>query len=406
MRVERLHATSAPRLSDHLDVRPSTAVDRWAVKAVQHVVAGAPIRFELWDGFSVGCEGKSAVATLRLKNRRTLFSWLWDPELNFGEAYMNGAVDVRGDLRELLTAIYRALPESARRKSREEERHDLGASRDNVHAHYDLGNDFYRLWLDDQLLYTCAYFPDPAATLEAAQIAKMDRVCRKLWLTPGERVAEAGCGWGSLALHMARTYGVKVVACNISTEQIAFARDRAKREGLADRVTFVQDDYRNLTGRYDAFVSVGMLEHVGLDQYGALSRLIDRTLAPEGRGLLHFIGRDYQETLNAWIRRRVFPGAYPPALREVCERVFEPSRLSVFDVENLRLHYAMTLRHWFDRFEQHAADVSAMFDEAFVRAWRLYLAGSQVAFETGTMQLFQIVFNRRGSATLPWTRLQ
>jgi len=406
MRVERLPATSAPRLSDHLDIRPSMAFDRRAIEAVQRVVSSAPIRFELWDGFSVGSEGTSAVATLRLKNRRTLFSWLWDPELNFGEAYMNGAVDVRGDLRELLTAIYRALPESKRRGSREADKHDLGASRDNVHAHYDLGNDFYRLWLDQELLYTCAYFPDPAATLEAAQIAKMDRVCRKLWLTPGERVVEAGCGWGSLALHMARAYGVEVVACNISTEQIAYARERAKREGLDGRVIFVEDDYRNLTGSYDAFVSVGMLEHVGLDQYDALSRLIDRTLAPHGRGLLHFIGRDYRETLNAWIRRRVFPGAYPPTLHEVCERVFEPPRLSVFDVENLRLHYAMTLRHWFDRFEQHAADVCAMFDDAFVRAWRLYLAGSQVAFETGTMQLFQIVFNRRGSATLPWTRLQ
>jgi cyclopropane-fatty-acyl-phospholipid synthase len=255
------------------------------------------------------------------------------------------------------------------------------------------------------MLYTCAYFPTAETSLEEAQQAKMDLVCRKIWLRPGERVIEAGCGWGALALHMAKHYGVKVRAFNISQEQIAYARDRAAREGLAGRAEFIEDDYRNVSGECDAFVSVGMLEHVGLPDYPALGGVMDRTLAPDGRGLLHFIGRNQPMLLNPWIRKRIFPGAYPPALREVAERVLEPFDFSVTDVENLRLHYGKTLEHWLQRFDAAADTVAGMFDEPFVRAWRMYLAGSKAAFTTGTMQLFQIVFARGTSSALPWTRV-
>ena len=180
----------------------------------------------------------------------------------------------------------------------------------------------------------------------------MDLVCRKLRLKPGERVVEAGCGWGSLALFMARQYGVSVRAFNISAEQIAYARERARRKGLTDRVEFVEDDYRNVSGPYDVFVSVGMLEHVGAAGLPD-ARPRDRPLADatDGRGLLHFIGRNRPAPLNPWIRKRIFPGAYPPTLREVFEHVLEPQDLSVLDVENLRLHYAKTLEHWRQRFE-------------------------------------------------------
>jgi cyclopropane-fatty-acyl-phospholipid synthase len=232
----------------------------------------------------------------------------------------------------------------------------------------------------------------------------MDLVCRKLCLKPGERVVEAGCGWGSLALFMAKRYGVRVRAFNLSAEQVAYARARAKGEGLDDRVEFVEDDYRNVQGAYDVFVSVGMLEHVGRRDYRTLGRVIDRSLTEHGRGLLHFIGRNRPAPLNPWIRRRIFPGGYPPTLREVFEDVFEPQTLSVLDVENLRLHYASTLEHWRQRFEASAEGVAHMFDETFVRAWRLYLAGSQAAFSTGWMQLFQVVFARGSSNEIPWTR--
>ncbi len=368
-------------------------------------VAAAPIRFVLWDGFEVPSQTGPAVATIIIKNRRALLSWVWDPELNFGEAYMYGAVDIRGDLVALLEAIYRALPDTTQRSWwLWQGSNDVTAARENVHHHYDLGNEFYRLWLDPAMVYTCAYFPTLDATLDEAQIAKMDLVCRKLQLRPGERVVEAGCGWGSLALFMAARYGVTVRAFNLSAEQIGYARDRARQERLADRVEFVHDDYRNVKGTCDAFVSVGMLEHVGLPDYPTLGRVMSRSLGSRGRGLLHFIGRNRPMLLNAWIRKRIFPGAYPPTLTEVFEHVLEPHDFSVLDVENLRLHYAKTLEHWCQRFEARRDEVATMFDDTFVRAWRLYLAGSQVAFTTGTMQLFQVVFARGTTNTIPWRR--
>jgi cyclopropane-fatty-acyl-phospholipid synthase len=205
---------------------------------------------------------------------------------------------------------------------------------------------------------------------------------------------------------MAREYGVTVRAFNISAEQITYARDRAKAERLLDRVEFVEGDYREVRGECDAFVSVGMLEHVGLADYPTLGGVIDRSLASHGRGLLHFIGRNRPGPLNPWIRKRIFPGAYPPILAEVFGNVLEPWDLSVLDVENLRLHYAATIAHWRRRFDAAANEVAARFDEVFVRAWRLYLAGSQAAFATGTMQLFQVVFARGTSNAIPWTRYQ
>jgi cyclopropane-fatty-acyl-phospholipid synthase len=407
MKPEHLHAFSVPTFSSEVAPAASSALDRWALARIQRPVASAPVRFALWDGFELPSGPGQPVGTILFKNRRALFSWLWDPELNFGEAYMFGAVEFRGDLVALLIEIYRALGIAPSRSWWLRQRsNDVRAARENVHRHYDLGNEFYRLWLDRGMVYTCAYFPTPACALEAAQIAKMDLVCRKLGLRPGERVVEAGCGWGTLALFMAREYGVTVRAFNLSAEQVAYARDRARAEQLGDRVEFVEGDYREVRGTYDAFVSVGMLEHVGLADYPTLGCVIDRSLTGSGRGLLHFIGRNQPGPLNPWIRKRIFPGAYPPILPEVFANVLEPWNLSVLDVENLRLHYAATLAHWRQRFDAAADEVASMFDDAFVRAWRLYLAGSQAAFATGTMQLFQVVFARGASNAIPWTRPQ
>ena len=278
------------------------------------------------------------------------------------------------------------------------------ASRDNVHHHYDLGNDFYRLWLDEQMVYTCAFFPEPDAGLEEAQVAKMDRVCRKLRLSPGEKVVEAGCGWGALALHMARHYGVSVRAWNVSRAQVNYARERCAREGLGHLVEFIEDDYRSIDEEADAFVSVGMLEHVGPADYGTFGRTIRRVIGDRGRGLLHFIGRSRPLPLNPWIARRIFPGAYPPTLPEAFSGVVEPADLAVLDVENLRLHYARTLDHWRRRFIAAAGSLPAAFDEPFRRAWLLYLSGSQAAFQAGSLQLFQVVFAPASSNAVPWTR--
>jgi cyclopropane-fatty-acyl-phospholipid synthase len=349
------------------------------------------------------------VATLRFRDRRALLGLLLDPEVHFGDAYAEGRIEIEGDLVAALEAAYRALGSGRHARPLAWlgtlRRHSRHRARANVHRHYDLGNDFYALWLDAQLLYTCAYFESPEQSLEDAQVAKMDHVCRKLGLRPGETVVEAGCGWGALALHMARRYGVRVRAYNVSREQVAWARERARREGLFGRVEFIEDDYRTIRERCDAFVSVGMLEHVGRRSYGELSRVIARSLDPlRGRGLLHFIGRDRPRPLNAWIRKRIFPGAYPPALAEVDEEVLGTARLVVVDVENLRGHYALTLRHWRERYEKAVADGRVGRDEFFRRAWRLYLAGAEAAFRAGSLQLFQVVFAPSGSMGTPWTR--
>src|SRR5436190_12483194 len=281
---------------------PSTRFDQWALKRIQKFVMSAPIRFVLWDGFELPSQSGAPVATMLFKERTALYGWMWDPELNFGETYMSGLVEIKGDLLELLEAIYRSFTRPRRPWYLWQKSNDTRAAMENVHHHYDIGNDFYRLWLDEEMVYTCAYFPTPEASLEEAQLAKLDLVCRKLQLKPGERVVEAGCGWGSLALFMARHYGVTVRAFNISSEQIVFARERAAAEGLSDRVEFVLDDYRHVQGSCDAFVSVGMLEHVGAADYPTLGRVMDRLLSPNGRGLLHFIGRDAAAPLSPWLR--------------------------------------------------------------------------------------------------------
>jgi len=381
----------------------SQLVDRWLGALLDRVFHDARLRFELKDGTLVR-ECERPVASVVATDRPTLLAMLVDPEEHFGEAFVTGRIEIHGSLVAALEAAYRAIDRAGARGI-SPRGHSLREARRNVHRHYDLGNDFYRLWLDERMVYTCAYFGRPGWSLERAQVAKLEYVCRKLRLAPGESVVEAGCGWGALALHMAREHGVRVRAFNVSHEQVAYARRQAEREGLSGQVEFVEQDYRRIDGRYDAFVSVGMLEHVGLGDFGTLGALIGRCLEPRrGRGLLHFIGRDRPTALNAWIRRHIFPGAYPPTLAQAIERVIEPAGMSVQDVENLRLHYAETLAHWLARFETAAREIRLRHGHEFTRAWRLYLAGSEAAFRTGSLQLFQITFARSEANDLPRTR--
>ena len=384
-------------------------LDRWLAARIQSIIGPASIRLELWDGSSPYPEATSSIGDLVVRDRATMVRLLVNPDLSFGESYMAGRLEVRGQLPEItaaLTRISRFEPDWVDRLTGVvSSANTLRRSRTNVHHHYDLGNDFYERWLDRRMVYTCAYFAREEMSLDEAQYAKLDLVCRKLRLRPGESVVEAGCGWGSLALHMARYYGATVKAFNISREQIAFARERATREGLSNQVEFIDDDYRNVSGQFDAFVSVGMLEHVGQRNLDAVGDVIRRTLRRDGgRGLLHFIGRDVSRPLNAWIRRRIFPGAYTPTLAELTSRILSPAGMSVIDVENLRLHYARTLAAWGSRFAAATDYVRSVYGDEFKRAWELYLAGSEAAFTTGWLQLFQVVFTPRESSPPSWTR--
>lgn len=385
---------------------------RFLLERLLRAVGSPPLVARLWDGTEVRCTDRTPLATIIIRDAATIRRMALDPFFQFAEAYTTGQVEVIGDLVEFLAACNRSVRNSkaagaiyqlVSRWLRMPRLHSLTKSRDNVYHHYDIGNDFYRLWLDENLAYTCAYFPTTAATIDEAQRAKFDHVCRKLWLRPGERVVEAGCGWGGLALHMARNYGVNVRAYNVSREQVAYARQWARAEGLEQRIEFVEDDWRHIQGTYDVFVSVGMLEHVGKHNYRKLGDVIDRVLTETGRGFVHSIGRNKPAPVDRWIERRIFPGSYPPTLAEMT-RIFQPREFSILDVENLRLHYALTLRHWLAQFERAAAQVVRMFDERFLRMWRLYLAASAAAFETGELQLFQVLFARGASNDIPWTR--
>jgi cyclopropane-fatty-acyl-phospholipid synthase len=375
-------------------------------------LGGPRLSLRLWTDEEIGASEQS-VATFAIQDLAALLRLLADPEMQFGELYMEGRIRLEsGDLVAGLVEVFQrqspAVMETGwysvvARRLRRHRANTMARARRNIHDHYDLGNDFYRLWLDATLSYTCAYFPTTDTALQDAQIAKLDHVCRKLNLRGGETIIEAGCGWGGFALHAASRYGARVRAFNISHEQITVARERAQRAGLGDRVEFVEDDYRNCRGSCDVFVSIGMLEHVGLENYTEFGRIIRRVLSASGRGLVHSIGRNAPKPLNRWIERRIFPGAFVPSLSEIL-RIFEPNGLSVLDVENLRLHYARTLQHWATACERARGTIAGMFDERFSRMWQLYLACSQAAFLTGELQLFQVVFAPARNNQLALTR--
>lgn len=396
--------------AQHQGMAPARPLDVKLAHKMIESLNDPSVEVILWDGQRVRNNEGEPIARVTFHNRPALLRVLAYPDLYFGEELVAGRMEIEGDLAGLIERTYkkrsRAMDwykRAMRAAVGRPRTNSLDGSKQNIHHHYDLGNDFYKLWLDERMQYTCAYYPDPTMTLEQAQRAKMDHVCRKLQLRPGERVVEAGCGWGGMALHMAGRYGVNVRAYNISREQVGYAREWAKREGLEERVEFVEDDYRNIQGQYDAFVSVGMLEHVGPANYGALGRVIDRCLCPEGRGFIHSIGRNRPGLINAWVERHIFPGAHPPTLREMAP-IFEPHGFSVLDVENIRLHYAHTLTHWLERFDAHRDEIRSRLGNEFIRAWRLYLCGSIAAFRAGSLQLFQVLFTRERNNDLAPSR--
>jgi len=392
--------------------RAEPCFDRRLVRWIMKRVGNPRISVRLWNGDEFPITDARPVACMEFRERRAVFELLRSPSVGFGECYSQGLIEIHGDflafVNEITAAIthtwdsdyygpkIRSFLHAIRGNSR-------GRSRQNVHHHYDLGNDFYKLWLDERMIYTCAYYTTPVATLAEAQVAKLDHVCRKLRLRPGQKVIEAGCGWGALAVHMAEHYDVDVIAYNNSKEQVAFARERALAKNLDNRVTFVEDDYRQVDERCDAFVSVGMLEHVGLANFRTLGALIKRVLKRRGVGLIHTIGRSFPNRTDPWIVKHIFPGGHIPSLSEMMS-VFEPHKFSIIDIENLRPHYARTCATWLQNFEAAADKVTEMYGEEFVRMWRLYLAGSSTGFQSGTLQLYQVLFTPPGNNNVPWTR--
>ena len=354
--------------------------------------------------------------TMRLTDK-SLYYWLvFNPELAAGEAYMDGRLTFEDStLRDFLTLfsinrralrtypIQKVLRWISRRLKRFQQANPIGKAQANVAHHYDLGNDFYRLFLDEGMQYSCAYFLDDAETLEQAQINKLRLLASKLDLKPGMRVLDIGCGWGQLAIYLATLVDVQVVGVTLSREQYQGAVDRAEAAGLSDRVRFELKDYRLVEGRFDRIVSVGMFEHVGVRHYREFFAKIDALLTGDGIALVHSIGHMSPPGIaSPWLRRYIFPGAYSPSLSEVFEAT-EQQRLWVTDLEILRLHYAKTLAHWGRRFEANRDKVIAMYDENFARMWEFYLISAEMMFTTGNQLVFHLQLARKRDAA-PLTR--
>ncbi|HSK25078.1 MAG TPA: cyclopropane-fatty-acyl-phospholipid synthase family protein [Egicoccus sp.] len=393
----------------------------------------------LWDGRELGSDGAGFRLVLAQPWSLRAVANARD-DLRAGEAYLAGAIDVEGSMVAALRAVARLretltwrdrvdLATAALRMPAAPRDLDGGRARlqGRVHTrerdaaavrhHYDVGNDFYRLVLDDAMVYSCAYFADEDAgvpppdrdALDRAQRRKLELVCRKLDLRPGERFLDVGCGWGALVLHAARHYGVRALGVTLSERQAELAQERVSDAGLADRVRIEVRDYRDVDERFDAIASVGMVEHVGADMLDLYVRSLSERLAPGGRLLNHGITtghrdlvRDFARQPDTFIGRYVFPdGALVPSHHMV--RVLERGGFEVHDVEQLRRHYALTLQHWVGNLEADYARAAALVGETTARVWRAYLAGSVLGFESGDLGVVQILA-ARWDAALPLDR--
>ena len=362
----------------------------------RHVFAGTP-------GIEV---------TMRLTDPKLYKTLVFNPELAAGEAYMDGTMcfEDGSTLRDFLMLfsvnrlslgsypLQKLLRSIKMRFRKQQQSNRKGQAQQNVAHHYDLGNEFYKLFLDENMLYSCAYFREPTETLEQAQRNKLRLLASKLCLKEGMTVLDIGCGWGDLALYLATLENVQVTGVTLSTEQQKLASERAQKAGLSDRVKFELRDYRDVTGRFDRIVSVGMFEHVGVHHYDEFFAKLNSLMPDDGIAVLHSIGHMSPPGMaSPWLRKYIFPGAYSPALSEVFE-VVERNSLWVSDLEFLRLHYATTLAHWTERFEKNRDVVIALYDERFARMWEFYLISAEMMFRTGSQLVFHMQLSRKRDA--------
>ena len=361
-------------------------------------------------------DGTGRSLSLTFHDNRILRQVVLNPELAMGEGYMQGRITLGEDrLEEVLKLLVRnravagvpfwihALDRGMFHARRFLQKNAPATARRNVAHHYDLSDDLYRLFLDEDMQYSCAYFARPDMTLEEAQAAKKRHIAEKLLLQPGMHVLDIGCGWGGMALTLAREHGVRVTGVTLSENQHARAVARAQEAGLSGRVAFLLKDYRHIEGPFDRIVSVGMFEHVGVPNYETFFRRIADLLAPDGVALVHTIGRSAPPMSHSpWIHKYIFPGGYVPSLSEVAPAL-EASGLWQADIEIWRLHYARTLRHWRDRFNAAETQLRDKYDETFIRMFRYYLTACIIGFEDQHQAVYQFQLAKTRDA-VPITR--
>jgi cyclopropane-fatty-acyl-phospholipid synthase len=385
-------------------------------RIINGLVRVGRLRVEFADG-SVGHygDGTGPQVAVRFNDHGAVWRLLRDPELEFGELYMDGRLELtQGDLYDLLAvgsanlwkteglAWLKAL-EKLRTRLISWTRNDRGRARRNVASHYDLDHRLYDLFLDADRQYSCAYYEHPGQTLEEAQLAKKRHIAAKMLVDERHRVLDIGCGWGGMGLYLAQQTGSRVVGVTLSQEQHAIASRRAAETGLTPRADFRLSDYRDVEGPFERIVSVGMFEHVGRAHFDEYFTHVSRLLTDDGVMLLHAIGRPSGPGYtNPWVAKHIFPGGYIPAVSEVLAAI-ERQGLYVTDIEMLRLHYADTLKAWRERFNAHRDEARALYDERFCRMWDFYLAGSEAAFRIGGNMVFQIQITKRQDV-VPRTR--
>jgi cyclopropane-fatty-acyl-phospholipid synthase len=371
----------------------------------------ASFAIEFWDGDSINI-GDKPKFILKLKSLKGAKKILRDGYLGFGESYMNGDVEIENDLQELLRLGLSINFDGVKLPSWQKIRFfilallnsdTLRTSPKNISYHYDKGNEFYELYLDNTMTYSCAYYKNGNDSLEKAQLNKFEHICRKLLLSPGESLLDIGCGWGGMLIYAAQKYGITGVGNTLSKNQYEYARNKIKELELQDKIKILYLDYRELSGKFDKIVSIGMFEHVGKKFIPAFFNKMSSLLKREGLGLLHTIGKDTPSPIDPWTFNYIFPGAYLPIIDEIL-REMGKNGFSILDVENLRLHYAKTLDQWAENYESNVEKVKKMFDDRFVRQWRLFLNGASAGFKYGMSRLYQILFTKGLNNTLPTTR--
>lgn len=385
-------------------------VDKIFLKSFLHTFKDESFCVKFWDGDEVKVGENEPLFKIILKKPIPKKEILKSTTLAFGEAYMNGDLEVEGDFllmlntvlkyKEKFTTDFRGLPKifsnlTSTKKQKEE-----------VTYHYDIGNDFYKLWLDDTLSYSCAYFKNENESLGEAQLNKIHHLLKKLNLSEKMTLLDIGCGWGALLIEAAKLYKIKGLGITLSEEQYKAFKEKIEKENLQDYLQVKLMDYRELEKSgllFDRVVSVGMLEHVGRSNYDLFMKCVSKVLKKEGVFVLHYISGLYESEGDAWIRKYIFPGGVIPTLREIIS-LSADYRFYTVDVESLRMHYYKTLIKWAENFEKNTDKVREMFDEKFVRMWRMYLYSCAACFYTGVIDLHQIVFTKGVNNSLPLTR--
>lgn len=333
---------------------------------------------------------------------------LSDPSIAFGEAYMNKKIEIDGSIQDVVESLYNNsesfLGSSAASKFIKFTSNNLKRSKENIEFHYDVGNDFYKLWLDDSMTYSCGYFKSKNDSLNDAQKNKVEYILKKLNLKEGESLLDIGCGWGELIIHAAKKYKVKTMGVTLSSKQFEKVKERIKNENLSNLVEVQLIDYREIKElKFDKIVSVGMLEHVGKDHLAEYFSSINNLLKPTGISLVHCITNIDECGTNSWMNKYIFPGGYVPSIQELIEYISK-ERFSLIDVESLRLHYVKTLQCWAENFENALDEIKKTKDETFIRMWRVYLNSCAASFNCGNINLHQILFSKNANNSIPMTR--